>query len=78
METGERIYRDKYKERYEARHSGKFLAIDVETGEATLAAEAAEALERAHDANPAHMIYLVKIGSRGVYNLGSRLSNALS
>ena len=77
-EAGEQIYRERYKSQFEASHSGKYLAIDVVTGEATLADEAVDAMERAHNASPDHMLYLVKIGSRGVYNLGSRLSNALS
>jgi hypothetical protein len=77
-ETGERIYRERYKSQYEESHFGRYLAIDVLTGEATLADEAVDAMERAHDVHPDHMLYLVKIGSRGVYNLGSRLSHALS
>ncbi len=77
-EAGEQIYLQRYKSQYEANHWGKYLAIDVVTGEATLADEAVDAMERAHNVSPDHMLYLVKIGSRGVYNLGSRLSNALS
>jgi hypothetical protein len=77
-QAGEQIYRERYQAQYEANHFGKYLAIDVVTGEAALADEAVDALERAHQANPDHMLYLLKIGSRGVYQLGSRLSNALS
>ena len=77
-EAGEHIYRERYQSQYEADHFGKYLAIDVVTGDATLADDAVEAMERAHGMHPDHVLYLVKIGSRGVYNLGSRLSNALS
>jgi hypothetical protein len=70
-ETGEQIYRERYKAQYEAMHFGKYLAIAIVTSEATLADEAVDALEQAHKAHPDHMLYLLKIGSRGVYNLGS-------
>jgi hypothetical protein len=68
-EAGEQIYREGYKSQYEANHLGKYLAIDVVTGEATLADEAVDAMEQAHTAHPDHMLYLVKIGSRAVYRL---------
>ena len=37
-ETGERIYRDKYQQEYEANHFGKFLAIDIRAEKHTLEA----------------------------------------
>jgi hypothetical protein len=77
-EAGEQIYRERYQAQYEASHFGKYLAIDVVTGEATLADEAVDAMERAHEANPEHMLYLLKIGHRGIGRAGWRLSNALS
>ena len=77
-EAGEQIYRERYKAQYEASHFGKYLAIDVVTGEATLADEAVDAMERAHQSNPDHMLYLLKIGYRGIGRAGWRLSNALS
>jgi hypothetical protein len=77
-EAGEQIYRERYQAQYEASHRGKFLAIDVETGEATLAEEAVDAMEQAHQANPDHMLYLLKIGSPHIGRLGFRLSHALT
>jgi hypothetical protein len=47
-EAGQQIYRERFQTEYGSSHRGKFLAIDVETGEATLADEAVDAMERAH------------------------------
>jgi hypothetical protein len=69
-QTGEQIYRDRYRARYEAIHHGKFLAIDTVTGEATLAEEPEDALEQAHKANPDHMCYLMRIGFAGAFEGG--------
>ena len=77
-EAGEQIYRERYKSQYEANHFGKYLAIDVVTGEATLADEAVDAMEQTHNSNPDHMLYLLKIGYRGVFRAGWRLSSVLS
>jgi hypothetical protein len=76
-EAGERIYWEKYRDQYEPTHLGKFLAIDVVTGRATLSEQAADAMERAHQANPDHLVYLLKIGSSAIGRLGFRLSQAL-
>jgi hypothetical protein len=76
-EAGEQIYRERYKAHYEASHLGKFLAIDVTTGEATLADVAVDAMEQAHQANPDHMVYLLKIDSPHIGRLGFRRSHTL-
>jgi hypothetical protein len=69
-QAGEEIYRDRYRARYEAAHFGKFLAIDVVTGEAILADEPEDALEQAHKASPNRMCYLIRIGFPGAFGGG--------
>jgi hypothetical protein len=69
-QAGERIYRDRYRAQYEASHFGEFLAIDVATGEAILADQPEEALERAHNASPDRMCYLMRIGFPGAFGGG--------
>jgi hypothetical protein len=69
-QTGEQIYRDRYRARYEAAHFGEFLAINVVTGEAVLADEPEDALEQARKLNPDQMCYLVRIGFPGVFEGG--------
>ena len=49
---GEDIYRQKYQAQYETVHVGKFVAINVQTESATVAATPDESIERARAATP--------------------------
>ena len=67
--AGERLYRKlacSYKQ-----EQGKYLAIDVDTGKAFLAASPQDALRLAELANPKGSFHLVKIGSEGLYRVAS-------
>lgn len=59
---GQEIYESKRLE-YEPANNGKFLAIETDTKEVYLGETSAEALEKARQANPGKIIYVVKIGS---------------
>jgi hypothetical protein len=67
--AGERLYR-KLAPSYR-QESGKYLAIDVDTGKAYLAASPQDALRLAETANPTGSFHLVKIGSEGLYRVAS-------
>ena len=67
---GEEIYAEKYRSKFEKKYLGKFVAIDVETGEAFLGDDPAEALTAAQKPNPTSSTHLIKIGSPGVYRVG--------
>lgn len=67
---GESIYKEKFKEEYERKYSGKFVAIDVSSGEAFVADTPEEALQKAQAANVTGPLHLMKIGSEGVYKVG--------
>lgn len=60
-DEGARIY-ERIKERYEPHEKGKFLAIEVESGNAYLGTTSAEALVAAKQHDPGKMFYVVKIG----------------
>lgn len=75
--AGEKIYEQQYKERFEPSDLGKFLAIDVVTGEAILADDGVGALERARAAHPDRPCYLMKIGSPSLCRVGFWPSDAL-
>ena len=60
-EKGSRIY-ENIKSKYEPGDSGKFLAIEVESGEAYKADTSGEAVEMARQAHPDTVFYVVKIG----------------
>jgi len=58
---GQKIY-DKVKGEYEPTHNGKFLAIEIESGEVYLGNTSAEAVELAREQHPDKVFYVVKIG----------------
>ena len=58
---GEKIYQ-KIKVNFDPKHSGKFLAIDIESQDAYLGNTSAEAVELARQAHPGKIFYVVKIG----------------
>ena len=49
---GGEIYEEKYKQQYEPQHNGKFLAIEVESGEAFLSESIEGAYQKAHEKFP--------------------------
>lgn len=58
---GKRIYAQ-IKDQYDPPHKGKFLAIDIDSGNAYLADTSAEALVEAREHHPDKVFYVVKIG----------------
>ncbi len=77
-DAGERIYSEKYKEEFEKKHSGKFVAIDVITEEAYIAEQPEEALDAARKASPKGYFHLIKVGSPGAFRVGYISNNARS
>ncbi|MBM4258376.1 MAG: hypothetical protein FJ147_21070 [Deltaproteobacteria bacterium] len=49
---------------------GKFLVIDIETGEYEIDSEELAALKRGQAKHPEAALYMVRIGSRTAYQLG--------
>ena len=70
-EMGEKIYQNKLKDKLEKDYLGKFAAIDVESEDHFVADTAEDALAKAKAKYPNKVFYLVKIGSAGVFKLGS-------
>lgn len=60
-EEGVKIY-ERIKIKYEPQEDGKFLAIDIESGNAYLGNSSAEALVLARQKHPNKVFYVVKIG----------------
>lgn len=60
-ERGARIY-ERIKVKYDPVEKGKFLAIEVETGDEFLGSTSAEALESARSKYPNKVFYVVKVG----------------
>jgi len=74
-EAGEKIYREHYQTRYETTHQGKFLAVDILSGNAYLGHDPEAALTEAKKNSPQGRFHLIKIGSLGAYRV-SYTSNA--
>lgn len=73
---GKAIYQH-LKDEVELRHSGKFLSIDVATKDYEIDADGTLAITRLLDRHPNAVIYLVRIGHRTAYRVGSGVRLAL-
>jgi hypothetical protein len=60
-EEGQKIY-DKIKIKYEPKHNGEFLAIEIESRQVYLGKTSAEAVEVARLKHKNKVFYVVKIG----------------
>lgn len=69
-EEGAKIY-EEIKIQYEPQESGKFLAIDIETRRAFLGETSSDAVEKAREAIPDKVFYVVKIGHSVAETLAS-------
>lgn len=67
---GEIIYKEYFKDKYEGKHNGKYLAINVETKKAYLAEYSEDALIKAQNENSDSLLYLVRIGEETAFRVG--------
>lgn len=65
---GEAIY-DRMKAEVEVIHRGKFMAIDVDSGDYEIDAEDIDAISRLRERHPERMSYLVRIGFPAAYSM---------
>ncbi len=70
------IYQEKYQQEYEKKFPGKFVAIDIQTGEAFVADSPEDALGTAQAKNPNGFFHLIRVGSAGVFRVGYTQHNA--
>lgn len=69
---GEAIYEERIRDRVEAENKGKFLVIDIETGDYEIDADDLRATMRALAKRPAAILYGLRIGYPTAYRLGGR------
>ena len=69
-DKGEFLYREKFQAEYEQKHLGKYLAIDVGSGEGFLGDTPEKAIEALLQKNASAFYYVVRIGASGVYRVG--------
>lgn len=69
---GEAIYAEQLREQVEAGNKGKFLVLDIETGDYEIDAEDLQATLRMLAKRPAAVLYGLRIGYPTAYRLGRR------
>ncbi len=69
-DKGRELYRDKIQAIVEPEHKGKFLVVDIESGDYALDADEAVALSNLEARRPEGVFYLLKIGYRASLFMG--------
>ena len=69
-QRGQALYDEHIRAKVEAGCQGKFLAVDIETGEYEIDVDELAALQRAKAKHPEAALYLVRVGSSTAYRLG--------
>lgn len=72
-ERGQKLYEERLRTQLEAENRGKFLIINVETGEYEMDASDLAASRRARDRFPNAPLFTMRIGFPAAYRLGARL-----
>ena len=71
---GEAIYKKQIRGKVEHKHKGKFLVIDIETGEYEMNADDLVATKRLLAKHPDAVIYGLQIGFPTAYRIGGHFS----
>ncbi len=72
IRRGRDLYEREIREKVENQHPGKFLVVDVITGEYEVAEDDLAASDRAIARNPDAILYGLRIGERAAYRIGAR------
>lgn len=72
---GEAIYAERLRGQVEAGNHGKFLVLDIETGDYEIDAEDLQASLRMLSKRPAAVLYGLRIGHRAAYRMGWRFKS---
>jgi hypothetical protein len=72
VRKGKQLYEERIRPLVEEQHHGKFLAIDVETGDYEVAEKLLYASERLRSKRPQARLFGMRIGYPAAYRLGGR------
>ena len=75
-ERGEAIYAEKYRTDLEQNARGKFVAVHIESGEATLGDSGEAAIRAAREKDPSGYFHLIRVGHKAAFEAGWYLSCA--
>jgi hypothetical protein len=73
VERGQALYDQKIRAKVEPQHNGKFMVLDIETGEFEIDADSVAALERAEAKHPDPALFLLRVGFPTAVTLGACL-----
>ena len=67
---GQALYEERLRAEVDARDRGKFLVLDIETGEYEIDVDELAALQRAKRKNPDAVLYILRVGYPAAYRIG--------
>ena len=70
VQRGQALYDQQIRVKVETSHQGKFLVLDIETGEYEIDISELAALKRAKAKNPNAALYILRVGHPTAYRLG--------
>lgn len=71
-ERGQALYDHQVRGKVEPTYKGKYLVLDIETGEYEIDAHELAALERAKAKNPDAALYMLRVGYASAYRIRGR------
>lgn len=74
VKRGQALYDGEIRPKVEAGNKGKFLVINVETGEYEMDADDVAAAKRARSRFPGAALFSMRVGYPGAYRLGGRFA----
>lgn len=75
-EQGQAIYDRDIRDSLDASDQGKFLVLDVDSGDYELDADEIAAVKRARAKHPGAVFYILRVGRSAVYRLGRKVTPA--
>jgi len=69
---GQAYYDTHLREKLEPEHEGKFLALDVESGDYEMDSDEMAAIQRVRARHPNSLFYVLRIGYRAAHRIGGR------
>lgn len=70
---GKEIYERRLRSEVEPENEGRFLVVDVESGEYALDDDELEAFDRAREKKPEGVLYLLRVGHPAAHRIGAGL-----
>jgi len=72
VRRGQALYDQQIRGQVEAHHPGKFLVLDIETGDYEIDVDDVVALQRAKAKHPDAALYILRVGVPTAYRLGGQ------